>query len=110
MQIGVGYELIYDCPQLTPMTLTLHIHSTRVSDIVVPDHLICGRLDPAGTSISPSASRSLRWAPGEEAIRGRLQGRRRATKAASTGVAATRAGGCRRGGNSYTRGNKDRAT
>jgi hypothetical protein len=40
VQIGVGYELIYDCPQLTPMTLTLHIHSMRVSDIVVPDHLI----------------------------------------------------------------------
>lgn len=40
MQIRVGYELIYDCPQQTPMILTLHIHFTRVSDIVVPDHLI----------------------------------------------------------------------
>jgi len=40
MQIRVGYELIYDCPQQTPMILTLHIHSSRVSDIVVHDHLI----------------------------------------------------------------------
>lgn len=40
MQIRVGYELIYDCPQPTPMILTLHIHSTRVSDIVIPDHLV----------------------------------------------------------------------
>jgi hypothetical protein len=40
MQIRVGYELVYDCPQPTPMILTLHVHSTRVSDIVVPDHLI----------------------------------------------------------------------
>lgn len=40
MQIRVGYEIIYDCPKPTPMILTLHIHSTRVSDIVVPDHLI----------------------------------------------------------------------
>jgi hypothetical protein len=40
MQIRVGYELIYDCPQPTPMILTLHIHSARVSDIVIPDHLI----------------------------------------------------------------------
>ncbi len=40
MHLQVGYELIYDCPQPTPMLLTLHIHSTRVSDIVVPDHLI----------------------------------------------------------------------
>ena len=40
IQIRVGYELIYDCPQPTPMILTLHIHFTRVSDIIVPDHLI----------------------------------------------------------------------
>ena len=38
MQIRVGYELIYDCPQPTPMILTLNIHYTRISDIVVPDH------------------------------------------------------------------------
>jgi transglutaminase-like putative cysteine protease len=40
MKIRVGYELIYDCPQPTPMILTLSIHFTRTSDIVVPDHLI----------------------------------------------------------------------
>jgi transglutaminase-like putative cysteine protease len=34
----VGYELIYDCPQPTPMILTVNIHYTRISDIVVPDH------------------------------------------------------------------------
>lgn len=33
-------ELICDCPQPTPMILTLHIHTTRVSDIIVPYHLI----------------------------------------------------------------------
>ena len=40
MQLRVGYELIYDCPQPTPMILTLHIHFTRISDVIVPDHLI----------------------------------------------------------------------
>ena len=40
MQISIGYELIYDCPQPTPMILTLNVHFTRVSDIIVPDHLI----------------------------------------------------------------------
>lgn len=40
MKIRLGYELLYDCPQPTPMILTLNIHYTRVSDIVVPDHLI----------------------------------------------------------------------
>ncbi|MGO8917921.1 MAG: transglutaminase-like domain-containing protein [Stellaceae bacterium] len=39
MQIRVGYELIYDCPQPTPMILTLNIHYTRASDLVVPDYL-----------------------------------------------------------------------
>jgi transglutaminase-like putative cysteine protease len=40
MRIRFGYELIYDCPQPTPMILMLNVHFTRVSDIVVPDHLI----------------------------------------------------------------------
>lgn len=40
MQICVGYELIYECRQPTPMILMLNIHFTRVSDIVVPDHLV----------------------------------------------------------------------
>ncbi len=40
MQIRIGYELTYDCPQPTPMILTLNVHFTRVSDIIVPDHLI----------------------------------------------------------------------
>ena len=39
MQIRVGYELIYNCPQPTPMMLMLNIHYTRASDIVIPDHL-----------------------------------------------------------------------
>ncbi|HSO21227.1 MAG TPA: transglutaminase family protein, partial [Desulfosarcina sp.] len=30
---------IYECPQPTPMMLALNIHFTRVSDIIVPDHL-----------------------------------------------------------------------
>ena len=40
MQIRVGYELIYDCPQPTPMVLMLNIHHTRAGDIVVPDRMI----------------------------------------------------------------------
>jgi transglutaminase-like putative cysteine protease len=40
MQIRVGYEIVYDCVQPTPMVLMLHVHHSRVADIVVPDHLI----------------------------------------------------------------------
>jgi transglutaminase-like putative cysteine protease len=40
MQIRVGYELVYDCPQPTPMMLMLNIHHSRAADIVVPDHVM----------------------------------------------------------------------
>jgi transglutaminase-like putative cysteine protease len=44
VEINVGYELIYDCPQPTPMMLVLHIHYSRANDILVPDHVTT---DPA---------------------------------------------------------------
>ena len=43
MQIRVGYELIYHCPQPTPMILTLNVHYSRVSDLVKPDHCCSAR-------------------------------------------------------------------
>jgi len=49
MQIGVGYELVYDCPQPTPMLLMLNVHYTRISDMV-----------GAG---SPRGQPSIRFAP-----------------------------------------------
>ncbi len=39
MEIRVGYELVYECPQPVPMLLMLNVHYTRASDIIVPDHL-----------------------------------------------------------------------
>lgn len=43
MQIRVGCELTYECPQPLPMILTLNVHYSRASDLVVPDHVV---LDP----------------------------------------------------------------
>ncbi len=40
MLIQVGYELVFNCPQETPMILMLNIHYSRASDIVTPDCLI----------------------------------------------------------------------
>src|SRR5579859_1238922 len=40
MKLHVGYELVYDCPQPTPMMLMLNTHYSRVEDILVPDQLI----------------------------------------------------------------------
>jgi transglutaminase-like putative cysteine protease len=39
MKIHVGYELIYNCPQPTPMILMVNIHYSRASDIVTSDYL-----------------------------------------------------------------------
>ena len=40
MHIRIGYELIYDCPQSTPMVLMLTVHHTRTSDLMVTDRLV----------------------------------------------------------------------
>ena len=40
IQIRAGYELIYNCPQPTPMALMLNIHHTRAGDLVVPDRMV----------------------------------------------------------------------
>jgi transglutaminase-like putative cysteine protease len=39
VHIRVGYELIYNCPQATPMILALSIHYSRASDLVTPDYM-----------------------------------------------------------------------
>ena len=39
MQIHVGFDMVYECPQPTPMILNLNVHFTRVSDLVGRDDL-----------------------------------------------------------------------
>jgi len=46
MQINVGYELVYRCPQPTPMIVTLNVHYSRASDILKPDHLMLNPSSP----------------------------------------------------------------
>ena len=43
MKIRAGYEISYDCPQPTPMILTLSVHPSRFSDLLTPNLM---RLDP----------------------------------------------------------------
>ena len=40
LQIRLGYELIFQCPQPTPMIMNLHTHHTRVNDLVRADSMI----------------------------------------------------------------------
>jgi transglutaminase-like putative cysteine protease len=44
MKIQAGYEISYDCPQPTPMILTLSVYPSRVPDLLTPDRI---RIDPA---------------------------------------------------------------
>ncbi len=37
MKIAIGYELVYQIPQLTPMLLMLNVHQSRAGDVLVPD-------------------------------------------------------------------------
>jgi len=39
MLIQVGYELVFNCPQTTPMILMVNVHYSRASDIVTSDYL-----------------------------------------------------------------------
>ncbi len=39
MLISLGYELIYRCPQPTPMILNLNVHYTRAADLVRADNM-----------------------------------------------------------------------
>ncbi len=43
MKIHAGYEISYDCPQPTPMIMTLSVHPSRFADLLTPDRV---RLDP----------------------------------------------------------------
>src|SRR5690348_10445915 len=39
MRIRAGYELVYDCPQPTPMLLMLSVHPTRAGDLLTPHEM-----------------------------------------------------------------------
>ena len=39
MKIRIGFEMLYDFPQPTPMIMVLGTHFTRAFDVIVPDFL-----------------------------------------------------------------------
>jgi transglutaminase-like putative cysteine protease len=40
MKLRIGYELIYDFPQSTPVILVVNVHSSRAADLLVRDDLV----------------------------------------------------------------------
>ena len=41
MRIKLGYELVHEQPQPTPMLLMLSVHPSRAGDLLVPDRIVC---------------------------------------------------------------------
>src|SRR5664279_5369668 len=49
MKIRAGYEISYDCPQPTPMILTLSVHPSLVPDLLSWDRMLFNPKIPANT-------------------------------------------------------------
>ena len=74
MQVKVGYELIFDCTQPTPMLLLLNVHPSRSHDLVTRDDVMTeplvavrryrDRFDNICTRIVAPTGRIRIWAEG----------------------------------------------
>src|SRR6476620_8179926 len=69
MLIRIGFDIVYDCPQPTPMILLLNSHFSRAADIVVPDRLAT---DPA-VPITPYRDGFGNWCSRIVAPQGRIR-------------------------------------
>jgi hypothetical protein len=58
MKIRAGYEISYDCPQPTPMILTLSVHPSRTPDLLSWDRM---RLDPPSPPTPITTVRQKSW-------------------------------------------------
>ena len=97
MQIRAGYELVYECPQPTPMLLVLNIHPSRRADLLTEQVLrftprldgwdytdgfgnICTRIvAPAGRTTIATEFDDLRQRPARHRRPGRRPARRSRT-------------------------------
>src|SRR5215218_2730681 len=69
MKLRVGFEMLYDFPQPTPMIMVLGTHFTRASDVIVPDLLTT---DPA-VPIAPYRDLFGNWCSRIVAPAGRMR-------------------------------------
>jgi transglutaminase-like putative cysteine protease len=60
MQLRVGFEMIFQCAQPTPMMLALSIHPSREPDFVRPDRLVTDPLVPMSTHLDLFGNRCSR--------------------------------------------------
>jgi transglutaminase-like putative cysteine protease len=69
MKLRVGFEMLYDFPQPTPMIMVLGTHFTRASDVIVPDFLTT---DPV-VEITPYRDMFGNWCSRMVAPAGRMR-------------------------------------
>ncbi len=69
MKIRIGYEIVYDFPQPTPVVMVLGAHFTRASDIIIPDYLVTSPAVP----ISPYRDGFGNWCSRIVAPAGRIR-------------------------------------
>jgi transglutaminase-like putative cysteine protease len=84
MKINIGFDLVYDCPQPTPMVLMLTVHHSRVADLVAPDRLTSEPVIPVHgyadgfdnwcSRIVTPAGRTRLWARGAVSDSGNPEG------------------------------------
>jgi transglutaminase-like putative cysteine protease len=46
VKIRIGYDIVFDCPQPTPMILMLNVHYSRVAQLATPDYLLTDPVVP----------------------------------------------------------------
>lgn len=69
MQIRVGYDLVMECSQPTPMVLMLHIHPDRAGDVIVPDTMSTEPQVPLRTYLDGFGNKCTRLVAPPGAIR-----------------------------------------
>lgn len=60
MQIRVGSDIVFDCPQATPMLLMLNVHPSRVGDVIASDALATTPAVPVASYIDGFGNRCSR--------------------------------------------------
>ena len=60
LRIRVGFDIVYECQQPTPMILLLHVHPSRSADLAGPEQMTCGPAVTVGEYLDAFGARCSR--------------------------------------------------
>ncbi len=60
MQIQIGYDIVFNCPEPTPMALMLYVHPDRAGDLIAPEFLRTEPAVPVNNSLDHFGNRLAR--------------------------------------------------